>query len=86
MKGDLQGPQLAELALQSKPQLKIVLMSGYPEGVRKQSIDTGSVFVRLSKPISLDELSSTLNNEFETDKNSFAKDLVDDDRRISHTY
>lgn len=86
MKGDLQGPQLAELALQSKPQLKIVLMSGYPEGVRKQSIDTGSVFVRLSKPISLDELSSTLNNEFETDKNSFAKDLVDDDGRISHTY
>ena len=86
MKGDLQGPQLAELALQSKPQLKIVLMSGYPEGVRKQSIDTGSVFVRLSKPISLDELSSTLNNEFETDQNSFAKDLVDDDRRISHTY
>lgn len=61
MPGSLQGPQLAEKALEQYPDLKIVFMSGFPKGMEQHATDG---FTKLMKPVSLAMLSQTLQQEF----------------------
>lgn len=56
MPGELQGPDLAEIAAAEMPDVKIILMTGYA----KSAVENGKVktngFIKLTKPVQLNEL------------------------------
>lgn len=60
MPGNLQGGELAIEARKLQPTLKVILMSGYPNGSNSNNDDFDKQSARLIKPVSLALLSQTL--------------------------
>lgn len=60
MPGDMTGLQLAELLVKAKPQLKVILASGYHSNVLDAGYSSGIALTFLSKPFMPEELCNTL--------------------------
>ncbi|MGH1411893.1 MAG: ATP-binding protein [Pelagimonas sp.] len=56
MPGDIQGPKLAEVLREKQPNLKVVFMSGYPNGAALHMNELQAEDIRLSKPIKRNDL------------------------------
>ncbi len=65
MPGNLQGAELALEARKLHPTLKVILMSGYPNGTNSNNDNLDNQPVRLVKPVSLALLSQTLFKELD---------------------
>lgn len=61
MPGDLQGPDLAAEVRDMRPDLGIIVMSGYPEAASSHGAPADISDVVLTKPVSMKELSRALN-------------------------
>ena len=58
--GGLNGVQVAERALQARPELQVLLMSGYVDGVFDQCDHQDPVLEFLPKPFTREELAARL--------------------------
>lgn len=70
MPGELQGLELADRVKKMRPDMKIIIMSGYPKGSEHGDYEENSCFTKLMKPVSLAQLSSALREEFEEDESA----------------
>jgi signal transduction histidine kinase len=60
MPGDIQGPELAKRARRLRPEIRIVLMTGYPKGSKAGAAPADAAFRQIAKPISKSELAQSI--------------------------